>query len=55
MPLRIGALSYNIEKASQSPQLQYSKVMDLSPDIYVEMTQEDNTDAKYNEPIIDKQ
>lgn len=53
MPLRIGALSYNIEKASESPQLQYSKIMDLSPDIYVEMTQEDNRNTTNNEPIID--
>jgi hypothetical protein len=53
MPIRIGALTYNIEKATQSPQLPYSKVMDLSPDIYVEMTQEDNRDSTNNEPIID--
>ena len=53
MPLRIGVLTYNIEKATESPQLQYSKVMDLNPDIYVEMTQEDNRDSTKNEPIID--
>ena len=55
MPLRIGALTYNIEKASESPQLQYVKVMELNPDIYVEMTQEDNRITAEKTPIIDIQ
>lgn len=58
MPLRIGVLSYNIEKAKKSPKLQYSKIIDHSPDIYVEMTQEDqrtNQGMEYSNTIIDKQ
>lgn len=58
MPLRIGALSYNIEKLQTSPKLQYTKIIELSPDIYVEMTQEDqrnNKGSDYSSSLIDKE
>lgn len=40
--MRIGVLSYNVDKLNKDPNIDDTSVIDLHPDIYVEMTQEDS-------------